>query len=167
MLRTENLNAAKPQEEKTMAKNKNTSPADDAVQRDVSAALAAQPARFKRIGAVTVPTLKMEEGKPVYVKITGAIQTKPKMDKGGIKLDENGNPASISLVPVINLDTGEIMTLVAGKGLEQNLKEYQGGGERYVGLCFEITKHPSAAGKRWKPYSIFEIDGTPAGEGKV
>lgn len=114
---------------------------------------------FKRKVAVMMPTLKIKEGETVYVQITQPIitkQTAVKDDDGEMKLKD------ISVMNVCNLETGELMQMVPGKALEQNLKDYKGGNQAYVGLSFEITKHKAAEGKRWKPYTLFEIE---SGEG--
>lgn len=138
-----------------MAKNKNQTQN----QSDVKTEAIVIPPRqgsspFKRIASVTLPTLKVEEGKPVFVMITDAIVSKQTVGK-----DDEGKPVlkMIDVMPIVNLETGELMTMVPGKALGQNLKDYKGGNGAYIGLCFELTKHPKPEGKRWKPWSIFEI----------
>lgn len=111
-------------------------------------------AKYKRTGAVSVPSLKVAENVPVFVHVNGAIFEKQSPIKGddGVMVMK-----TLEIMTVTNLETGEIMSMVCGKALSQNLKDYKGGNQAYVGLDFEITKHSAAAGKRWKPYSIFEI----------
>ena len=122
---------------------------------------------YKRLCAVTVPTLKTLEDVPIHVKITRPVEIKPKLDKNGAQsVDDDGRALSIDILHCVNLDTGEMVQVVAGKGLTMNLREYDGGNDAYVGRCFEITKHASPAGKRWKPYSVYEIE-APKGEGPV
>ena len=120
--------------------------------------------RFKRLAAVAVPTLKFGDSETIYVHIVSAIESKPKQIK---KDDGTFEMGSIEVVSVVNLDTGEIMSLVCAAALSKNLKDYKGGNQQYVGLDFEVTKHPTAPGKKWKPYSIFEIDASAAGESKA
>jgi hypothetical protein len=109
---------------------------------------------FKRIGAVTLPTLKTVDGKPEFIMVTGAIEEKMTQGK-----DEDGKPVlkKISVMPIVNLQTGELMGMVPGKALVQNLKDYKGGNGAYIGLCFEVTKFAKAEGKTWKAWSIHEI----------
>lgn len=130
-----------------MAKSKN-------IQTATPSQTGSNPA-FKRIGNVTLPTLKITEGTPAFVLITGPIEEKPKAD---VQKDGTTLMKTISVMPIVNLETGEVMSMVPGKALEQNLKDYKGGNLQYVGLCFEVTKHPAAPGKKWKPWSIFEIE---------
>lgn len=117
---------------------------------------------FRRLAPVKVPTLQLLDDDPVYVKITGPIKDTDKNE-----LDEKGNPTTktIRLIPVVDLQTGELSEIVAGTALVQNLRDYKGGNFAYVGLCFEIIKHKRAEGKKWKAYSIFEIE-APASEEK-
>lgn len=112
--------------------------------------------KYKRLASVMVPTLKMLEGVPVFVHVNQAIVEKEKVEKD----EKSGLPVTktIEILNITNLDTGEIQAIVCGKALSQNLKDYKGGNQQYVGLNFEITKHPPAPGKRWKPYSLFEIE---------
>ena len=110
---------------------------------------------FKRVGAVTLPTLKTVDGVPAYIMVTGEIvekMTQGKNDDGEIVAKK------IRIMPVVNLETGELMTIVPGKALEQNLKDYKGGNKAYIGLCFEVTKYAKAEGKTWKAWSIHEIE---------
>ena len=110
---------------------------------------------FKRKAAVNLPVLKLEEGKPVFVHVTGPIIEKMAPVKG-----EDGveRMKTILLCPVVELETGEIMQIVTGVNLAQTLRDYKGGNQAYVGLSFEITKLKSAPGKKWKPYSVFEVE---------
>lgn len=149
------------------SKNKNKSTAT-AVDQEPLPMPASKPGRFTRLGAVAVPQLKIKDGDTVYVKFTAPLVTNPKKTKSGaLATDEDGSPITIDIASVINLDTGELMHMVSGKALSQRLREYRGGNDKYVGLCFEITKKAKENGKRWKEYEVYEIDGTPAGEGKV
>ena len=142
-----------------MGKSKNQTETNDSAPVVVPAT--PQGSLFKRKSAVMVPTLKLVEDKPVYVQITQPIQVKQSLVKGDDGVDRMKD---ISIASIVNLETGELMSFVVGKALEQNLKDYQGGNNKYVGLSFEITKHSSAPGKRWKAYSLFEIDPDEKGE---
>jgi hypothetical protein len=110
---------------------------------------------FKRRAAVNLPVLKLDVDKPVFVHVTGEIvckKTEQKADDGSVSLKD------IFLVPVVNMETGELMQFVAGSNVLSTLREYKGGNNNYVGLAFEITKLPKAPGKKWHPYSVFEVE---------
>lgn len=143
-----------------MAKNKNTAPASTDAAAPASR-VGENPA-FKRIASVTLPTLKTQDGKPVYIKVLAAM-----VEKQTPKKNEDGTTRMgvITTMNVVNLETGELCCLVPGKALEQNLRDYKGGNQAYVGLCFEVCKYAKAEGKSWKAWSIHEIEAP--GEGKV
>ena len=64
---------------------------------------------FKRIGAVTLPTLKTVDGVPAYIMVTGEIvekMTQGKNDDGEIVAKK------IRIMPVVNLETGEFEYVV-------------------------------------------------------
>lgn len=117
--------------------------------------------RFQRLGAVKVPQLKTLDDVPVFITITDAIKTEPKLNlnsKTGMQEE-----TEIHIVRCVDLeaDTGELRELVVGAALKSELEKYKGGNKAYVGLSFEITKHPPKEGRRAKQYSVFEIQGTP------
>ncbi len=130
-----------------------------------------RPAKFTRLGSVSSAQLKLEDDIPVYVKITNTVDVQAKKKRGVVQTDpEDGNsPLTIDILKVVNLETGQVMQMVSGKALTQRLREYKGGNDAYVGLCFEITKKskPKGSSQRWKDYEVFEIDGSEVGEGKV
>ena len=117
-----------------------------------------KPVAFKRMAPVTLPTLKQEDGKSIFVRFDSRMLTKPKT-KGGVPLnDESGNPATITTATVVDISTGEMATIVIGAMLKSVLNDYKGGGEAYVGRCFEITKDKAKPGKRSKEYAVYEIE---------
>jgi hypothetical protein len=110
---------------------------------------------FEVVNVVSVPTLKMTDGVAEFVCFDSAMIATPKKGKDGAALDEDGNPASITTAKVVNLKTGEIMALVCGAGLKDNLKlAYPNDG--YVGRCFRLVKSV-APGKRWKAWDVREV----------
>lgn len=122
--------------------------------------------KYKRLAVVSGSQIKTHDNVPVYVKIVAPIERQPRLNKDkSPKLDDDGNPSFINVVKVVDLETGEVGSMVAGNVLADRLTTYQGGNERYVGLCFEITKLPKMDGKKWKDYRIHEIEAK--GEGKV
>lgn len=118
----------------------------------------AAPVAFKRLAPVTLPILKHPENTSIFVQVDSAIVTDPKTKGGVPMLDEEGNPATISTVRVVDMETGELMNYVVGAMLKSELQRYRGGNNAYVGLCFEIAKKAAAPGKRSKGYEIFEIE---------
>lgn len=112
--------------------------------------------KFRRTAALSLPTIKLAEGVPAYIRVTGKIIAKEKHGKNGRELDREGNPSFISVMNVQNLETQELGQLVVGAILVKLLNEHAGGNEKYVGKCFEIIKGKAPEGKA-KPYSVFEI----------
>lgn len=118
----------------------------------------------KVVRPLVLPTLKLVEENPVYVRIETTMskstmkETRVEKDKGAPK-GKQMDPATIC--QVTNLETGERQTLICGSVLESTLDESYPGG-KYVGVCFGITKHAKASGKRYNTYSIDEIE-DPAG----
>jgi hypothetical protein len=118
--------------------------------------------KYTRTKAVTLPVFKMVEETPVYVKITAAMyegkEQKPVLDKDG-KPGKAMEPATI--LPVMNVETGELSQIIAGAVLEGILNDsYPDAG--YVGKAFEVVKHAKREGKRYNTYSVFEIEAPAA-----
>lgn len=103
---------------------------------------------------VTLPQLKMSDGKTIYVRIESEITaSKVVSDRKG-KDGETMKPADVC--NVTNLETGEMATIICGTVLKNKLEEtYENNG--YVGRSFEITQH-KVEGKRWRSYSIAELE---------
>lgn len=143
--------ANNPRKGYTMAKAKNTETVTDTAVSDAPA-----PVAFKRKGVVTVPVLKIEEGKSYFVHIRDAIKTKTVSEidpKTGLSSDKE-----INIIPVVDLEDGEIKEIVGGAILVSELKDYKGGNSQYMGLSFEIMKNPAKPGKRAKQWTIYEIE---------
>jgi hypothetical protein len=102
---------------------------------------------------LTVPTLKLVEGKTVHIKVVDAMRLgKPgKPDKDGKSKD----PATI--VSVINLDDGEQMQVVVPAVLKSVWNEDYTDGA-YVGACFAVTKLGRNPGKSYIDYKVIEIE---------
>lgn len=101
---------------------------------------------------VTLPLSKWIVGQAKYVRFEGKIfkGKEIKGTKGGVKME----PAD--LANVIDLATGEMVQIICGTVLQGNLTEAYPD-HSYVGRCYEIVQH-SVANKRYKDYSITEID---------
>ena len=116
---------------------------------------AAKPAArtFTRKAQITFPVLKKADDIPIYVKITEPIFTGKEMQTK--KGEDEMKPAQIARV--VDLETGLVMEMICNAVLESTLNESfpdQG----YVGKCFEITQHAKKEGKRYKTYSVWEIN---------
>jgi len=112
---------------------------------------AAPAPKFKVVKNVTLPILKKEDGKEIFVQATGPIYRGKEIKATG---DKKMEPAD--LMPVVDLTTGEEMLLIANAVLKGTLEEeYPDNG--YVGKSFSIlqTKVP---GKRYKNFTIKEIE---------
>lgn len=111
------------------------------------------PLTFARKKAVIVPVLKLVIDQPVYVKATAPMFV-------GKEIKGEGDKAKMEpaiILPVINLQTGEEMQMIANKVMQANLDEvYPNAG--YVGKGFEVTKHEKRDGKRYNDFSLFEIE---------
>lgn len=100
---------------------------------------------YKTVKKLTgVEFLMVEPHKPVFVKITGVIF------RGTLKK----KPASS--VPVVNLETGEVMKLLLGKVLERQLLESYGD-EGFVNKSFRIEKGERVKGQE-NEYFEFEVE---------
>ena len=106
----------------------------------------------KVIKQVTLPNLKLEVGTPVYVKVSSSIYDgKERAAKPG---EEKQKPPKI--INVINLETGEEQTLVAGALVVSELTEnYPDDG--YVNKCFMIEKGASKKGQGGRSYATYKI----------
>jgi hypothetical protein len=118
-----------------------------------------QGGKFARKSAVTLPTFKMLEGGSYYFQFMNPIRTETSQQK-----DENGKMVDkpIDIAQVVNVETGELGQIVVGSVLKSNLeKAYPNGA--YVGKAFEIVKQKGKEGKRYRTYTVYEIDAPAAG----
>lgn len=106
---------------------------------------------------VTIPLLKTEEGKPVFIRI---VKEKFQSEKLSSERDD-GFDAAIMVV-VYDFIEQRFAQMILNKVVESELeKKYPDGG--YVGRNFEITKQrPPKEGKRYFICQITEFD-TPDG----
>ena len=103
---------------------------------------------------VTMPTLKLQPDVPAYVKITDPIfegKTQPAKEGEAAK-----KPPMI--FNVINLETGEVMQMVAGTVVQREILDNYPK-DAYVGKCFMIVKgKKKGTGDRgYFTYEIAEI----------
>lgn len=105
--------------------------------------------------AVTVPILKMEDGKDYYVKIIAAPRA-GKMIEGR----EGKEPPTVC--PILDLTTGTQAEFIMGDICKNELAEQYGALENTVGKCFAFRKR-AIDGKKYKAWDIAEIDDPTAG----
>lgn len=98
-----------------------------------------------------LPTLKLEVGVPVYIKVISKIRQGKEIANSA---KEKVKPADIC--DVINLETGEEMQLVVAAIVKSTFEEDLKG--VYEGLCFMIEKGDKKQGKRYFTYKISEIE---------
>jgi hypothetical protein len=109
--------------------------------------------RVKVVKSVTLPILKQADGVPYYVRVTGAIFLGKQLKGEG----EEAKQEPAHLMNITNLETGEDMQMIANTVMKSSLEEeYPENG--YVGKCFQIERKAAGAGKRYKAYSIQEIE---------
>jgi hypothetical protein len=124
-----------------------------AKKKSAPAATQAKDSKYKVLRNVTMPTLKLELEVPAHVKATGEYFT-GKAQKPG-KDGKAMEPATV--LPVINVDTGEVAQLILGAALKSILEETYPA-HAYVDRAFRIVKHDKQAGKRYFTYSVDEIE---------
>lgn len=106
---------------------------------------------YKRIRAVTLPTLSFKDNGTRHVRITGPIHEGKKMPNA----KPTDKPAD--LCAVIDLDTGEEAMLIVPAIVKEVLHEqYKDGG--YIDHCFAIKFLRQKEDKRYKEYSVHEIE---------
>lgn len=116
--------------------------------------------RFARTKSVTLPVFKVEEEVPLYLTVNGAMFVgKPIEAKTGDD-GKKGKPMEpATIMPVTNIDSGEMGQIIVNAALKSILEETYPK-DAYVGKSFEVVKHAKKAGKRYHTFSVFEIDPT-------
>lgn len=111
---------------------------------------------FKRKRAITLPTFKFEQDKPLYCKIlTPMHEGRVRLARGQTELDPDKKPPT--LATVVNLESGELGQIILAEVLKTELSEAYPNNS-YVGKGFEITKQKRKEGKRYDPYALAEIE---------
>lgn len=125
---------------------------------------------FEVVRHVTREQLKPVEGVPFFVEIEGIIKDAPQDTEEQIKRrakkDKDGNliaPAPVSdrkpprLVDIINLETGQVMNMIAPAVLEGELeKTYPN--DSYVGKTFRMVRLPmKKKGSTGEGYSLWSV----------
>jgi len=114
-----------------------------------------QPAKFvpRVLRQVSQNLLKLRSGDQVYVQVTGPM-AKAKPQKNASSEDKKKEPPT--LLPVTNLETGEIQVIICGSVLVDLLNdEYPG--DTYVNKGFAILIKEKKDGKGGKTYNTYDV----------
>lgn len=113
----------------------------------------------KVVKQVSVNLLKLRAGYTVYVLLTGAMATSKPLKN---QTAEDAKKEPPTLLPVINLETGEVQNIITGTVLKDLLNdEYPRNG--YVGKSFWIAvkeqkEAKAGGGRRYNNYDVKEIE---------
>ena len=102
--------------------------------------------RFKRTRSVAVPLFKLIANEPRFFLSEGKLFT-------GKQIDDKKEAAT--LMPVTDLETGEMGQIIVGKVLAELLAE-QYPDDAYIGKRFELTLRKKAD-KKYNTYDLFEV----------
>lgn len=105
----------------------------------------------KILNRVTLPFLKMDQNKPIYIKITKPLYM-------GKQIDPKKEAAT--MIQGFEYQRGELVEMIAGIVLQNELETVYPNGS-YVGKCFEFVLHksdkPNKNGQLTNLYNISEI----------
>lgn len=112
------------------------------------------PAGFKVKRQITVPTLTMKDGSNArMLSFNDAMRASNYIDPDPKKAKEK--PATVA--GVTDVESGELFQFLVPSVVESNLRRnYPDDG--YVGRTFRIQCLGERAGKRYRDFSIFEVD---------
>lgn len=103
----------------------------------------------KSIGKrVTVPLWSLTHNGPIAFLVEGEISAQ------NSALATEGKDKPMSVVPIINLETGESLCLICPTVLESALRRTPGG---YVGKEFYALQGPKMPGKRYFQIELFTV----------
>lgn len=127
--------------------------------------------KFKVTRNVTLPTLSLKEGQIVFVRFEEPIYVGKKVEPKAGDTSKQKEPPH--LVNVVDLETGELKTLILNTVLKSTIDEAYPNGA-YVRKSFRVEKLPKKAGKEYHGFVIQEVEaqaeadaGTPGAEGKA
>lgn len=99
---------------------------------------------IKRV--ISVPQLKLEGGNDYAVKVEAPMYEEP--DRG------IAGGTTVTLMKVINLETGELSTILLGAKLRRLFTDE----DEYVGNCYLIGVGHIEGDNNWRDYALSEID---------
>lgn len=104
--------------------------------------------RVKR--RVTVPLISLTHSKELTFQVEGTISTSAPVE------GDKKSKGPMSVVPVINLETGESVTLLLPTVLKSALERVPGG---YVDKKFHAVQGPKMPGRDYFQVELFELEG--------
>jgi len=134
-----------------------------AVQKETATVLKFQP---KVIKQVSVNLLKLRPGVQLWALLTAAMHVSKPL-KNQSEEDKKKEPPT--LLPIINLETGEVQNIIVGSVLKDLLNdEYPA--NSYVGRAFGISVKEqkdakAGGGRRYNNYDVVEIEVPEAQKG--
>lgn len=137
---------------------------------------------FKVKAQLTREVIKQKDNETIFVQITGPIYQGKTLDGAKKKADGSPEMAPARLCEVADLATGRLGLIIANKVLEGALVDAFPGitgaksqvksdtdnslievdTPNYVGKKLAITMQPSPEGKRYKTFTVYELDETGA-----
>jgi hypothetical protein len=124
----------------------------------------AAPAKFvpKVLKQISSNLLKLKPGMTVYVKATGAMAKAPALKKQQTLPDGEKPKEPPTLLPCVNLETGEVVSIIAGSVLVDLLNDaYPNAGYVGKGFAIEVKDQKASAGgggRRYNNYNVAEIE---------
>ncbi len=112
--------------------------------------------KFRKVASITRPVLKLDDGATHYILIEEPFRVE-KLSEEQRRKSKFPESEEIVLCNVTDLETGEAMQLVVRTVFRSELEQaYPNGG--YVGTSFEVKMSDAGAGKRYKLFSIAEVE---------
>jgi hypothetical protein len=108
--------------------------------------------QYKIAKQVTRTVLHQHDGEPFYIQFQSSIR-RSTVEPAGDKADM----APPNIADVLNLETGEMQILVMNTVLESELQRAYPNDD-YVGRMFGVKRGKSELDKRYKVYTIIEIE---------
>lgn len=122
------------------------------VEENAAVAAPATKLKFTVKKRVTLPLIKPKLDVPVFIKINEPVFVGKKLESGASKDME-----AATLANVTDLETGEEAQIIVPSVLAGIFKD-EYADDAYVGLSFQLTKHPKVSGKRYHNFTVVEIE---------
>jgi hypothetical protein len=112
---------------------------------------------YKVKRAITVPLVKLNPGEPLAVRFLGEPQRRVQLDQ---KPDKDGNlKEEAHVIRGVNLDTGELVDVIASTVLISQLeREYGNIEDKLKDVALLIENKGKRTGKAYNDISIYELE---------